>query len=177
MAISRQKKEEMATDLTDKFSQSEGIIMTGYQGLSVTDLNRLRNQLREIGCSYQVAKNRIVKLVMEQMGLPVVESLFDGPTAIGFCYQEISGPAKVMGDFAEEMPDFSIRGGLLGDRVLTADEVSALAALPSREILLAQVVAGMQAPLAGLVNLLSGSIRNLVYVLQARTKQLEGTGG
>lgn len=174
MAISREKKEAIVADLTEKFSRSQAIILTDYRGLPVPEISRLRHQLREMTTGYHVVKNRLVKLALEKAGLPVPEDLLRGPTAIAFCYEDVAAPSKALMDFARESRILTIKGGILGDRVITAEEVSALAALPPRDVLRAQVLAGIQAPIAGLLDVLSGPLRQLVHVLQARAQQLEG---
>ncbi len=173
MAISKEKKEQIVADLADKISRSEGLIMTDYRGLNTAEIGELRNKLRETETGYHVVKNSLMKLALEQAGLPWQQSLFDGPTAIGFCYEDVPGPAKTLVDFANESKTFSIRGGMLGEGLLTAAQISDLAALPSGEILIAQVVARIQGPLVGLIGVLSAPLRNLAYVLQARSGQLE----
>lgn len=173
MAISRERKEQIVADLTDKISRSEALIMTDYRGLSAAEINELRNELREAETGYHVVKNSLVKLALEQTRLPWEQSLFDGPTGIGFCYEDVAGSAKILVDFANESRTFSIRGGMLGDRLIDAAQISDLAMLPSSEVLIAQVVARMQGPLVGLISVLSAPLQNLVYVLQARSGQLE----
>lgn len=174
MAILREKKEEIVADLIAKFSRSKAAILTDYRGLTVAEISQLRNKMREVESGYHVVKNRLTKLAMEKAGLPVPESLLTGPTAIGFCYEDAVAPTKVLVEFAKESKNLSIKGGLLGGKVITPSEVLALAALPSRETLLAQVIAGMQAPIAGLVNVLKGPMRALIYALQSHARQLEG---
>lgn len=174
MAISREKKKEIMADLIAKFSRSEAAILTDYRGLTVAEISQLRNKMREVKSGYHVVNNRLTKLAMENAGLPVPESLLTGPTAIGFCYEDVVAPTRVLVEFAKGSKDLSIKGGLLGGKVITAEDVLALAALPSRETLLAQVIAGIQTPLAGLANVLKGPMRALTYVLQARARQLEG---
>jgi len=173
MAISKEKKEQIVADLSDKVSRSQALIMTDYRGLNTAEMNGLRNKLRETETGYHVVKNSLVKLALEQAGLPWEQSLFDGPTAIGFCYEEAPGPAKVLVDFASESKTFSVRGGMLGERLLNTAEVSDLATLPSPEVLIAQIVARMQGPLVGLIGVLRAPLQDLVYVLQARSGQLE----
>jgi large subunit ribosomal protein L10 len=172
MAISREKKEQIVDDLTEKLLRSNGLIMAGFAGLSTAQMTQLRNKLRNEETGFHVVKNSMVKLAMEQAALPWDATLFDGPTAIGFCYEEVAGPAKVMVDFSEESKVLSIRGGLLGDGLLDAAQIGDLASLPSGEVLIAQVVARIAAPLVGLVNVLNAPLRDLAYVLQARVGQL-----
>ena len=102
--------------------------------------------------------------------------LLIGPTAIAFGYDDPVAPAKVLSEFARTTPVLELKGGLLEGKVLDVDAVKALADLPSREELLSQVLRGMQAPIAGLANVLQGTIRNFVYALEAVRKQKEEAG-
>lgn len=173
MALSREKKEQLVEDLGQKLSRSKALIMADYRGLNMGELTMLRNKLREVDTGFHVVKNSLVKLAMEEVGLPWEGILFDGPTAIGFCYDEVPASAKVIVDFSSEHKELAIRGGLLGDELLSAARVADLASLPSAEVLIAQLVARMAGPLVGLVNVLSAPMRNLVYVLEAHRTQLE----
>lgn len=175
MAISREKKQELVKSYTEELSRSQAAIMTDYRGLSVAELNQLRNKMREAGSGYHVVKNRLVKLALKEAGLPVPEEFLQGPTAIGFCYEDVVAPAKVLTEYAKEFKVLTIKGGILGDKVVDAQVISSLADLPPREVLLAQVLSGIRSPLAGLVNVLSGTLRGLVTVLKARADQLEAS--
>ena len=177
MAISREKKEQIVEELTEKLLRSQGLIMAGFTGLSTAQMTQLRNKLRDEETGFHVVKNSMIQLAMEQAGLPWDDTLFDGPTAIGFCYEDVPGPAKVMVDFSEESKILSIRGGLLGDGLLDAAEIANLASLPSGEVLIAEVVARISAPLIGLVNVLNAPLRDLAQVLQARAGQLSEAEG
>ena len=168
MAVLREKKEELLSWYTDLFSRSRAAILTDYRGLTVADVNQLRNRLRETRSEYHVTKNRLLKLALKEAGLPVPEDLLEGPTATGFCFEEVPAVAKVLVDFSKEFKTFVIKGGLLGDRIISADEVTTLAELPPREVLLAQVLGTVQAPASGLVRAIAGSIRSVLYVLKAR---------
>jgi large subunit ribosomal protein L10 len=173
LAISKEKKQELVKSYAEAFSRSQAAIMTNYSGLPVTELNRLRNKMREAGSGYHVVKNRLVKLALGEAGLPVPEELLQGPTAIGFCYEDVIAPAKVLTEYAKESKVLTIKGGILGERVIDVQAISSLADLPPRDVLLAQVLSGVQSPIAGLVNVLSGTLRSLVTVLKARADQLE----
>ncbi len=175
MAISREKKQELVKSYTEELSRSQAAILTDYRGLSVAELNQLRNKMREAGSGYHVVKNRLVKLALKEAGLPVPEEFLQGPTAIGFCYEDVVAPAKVLTEYAKEFKVLTIKGGILGDKVVDAQVISSLADLPPREVLLAQVLSGIRSPLAGLVNVLSGTLRGLVTVLKARADQLEAS--
>ena len=175
MAISKERKRELIQSYVEMLSQSQGIILTNYRGLTVSQIETVRNRLRELNSPYHVVKNTLLKLALQQVGLPVPEELLTGPVATGFCYTELPATAKALMDLSKELEVQEIKGGLLGDRVVGVEEIKALAALPPREVLLAQVVGSFQAPISGLVTALSGILRSLLYVLQARKEQLEGS--
>jgi len=173
LAISKEKKEELLSWYTDLFSRSSAAILTDYRGLTMGDITQLRNKLREIQGEYHVTKNRLVKLALEEAGLPVPEDLLEGQTAAGFCFEEVPAVAKVLLDFSKESKILVIKGGILGDRIINADQVTALAELPPREILLAQVLGTLQGPAGGVTRAIAGGIRSILYVLKARVEQLE----
>ncbi len=173
MAISKEKKSKIVEDLTARLAGAQAAILADYRGLSVPEITRLRSELRQRGALLQVVKNTLTALALERANIPVPEDMLVGPTAIAFLSDDVAGPAKVLVGYANEMATFSIKGGLLGSRIISVEGVSGLASLPPRDVLLAQAVSGFQAPLRGLVSVLSGPMRGLLYVLQARTQQLE----
>ncbi len=149
------------------------LIITDYRGLSVKDLQELRRALSQHGATFQVAKNTLFRRALKEAGKPVPEELLRGPTAIGYCFSDLGPVAKAISDFARSSGILKIRGGLVGDQIIDAAGVQTLADLPPRDVLLSQALAGIQAPIAGLVNVLSGTLRGLVNVLDARRRQLE----
>jgi large subunit ribosomal protein L10 len=173
LAISKEKKQELVKSYAEELSRSQAAILTDYRGLPVAELNQLRNKMREVGSGYHVVKNRLVKLALREAGLPVPEELLQGPTAIGFCYEDVVAPAKVLTEYTKESKMLTIKGGILGERVIDAQAISSLADLPPRDVLLTQLLSGIQSPIAGLVNVLSSTLRGLVTVLKARADQLE----
>jgi large subunit ribosomal protein L10 len=173
LAISKEKKQELVKSYTEELSRSQAVILTDYRGLPVTELNQLRNKMREAESGYHVVKNRLAKLALKEAGLPVLEELLQGPTAIGFCYEDVVAPAKVLTDYAKESKVLTIKGGILGERVIDVQAISALADLPPRDVLLAQLLSNIQSPMTGLVNVLNGTLRGLVNVLKAHADQLE----
>ena len=173
MAVSREKKEQLVSWYTDLFSRSSAAILTDYRGLTMADISQLRRKLQEAQSEYHVIKNRLMKLVLTEAELPVPEDLLKGPTATGFCFEEAPAMAKVLVDFSKESKILVNQGGILGDRIISADEVTALAELPPREILLAQVLGTIQGPAGGISRAVAGGIRSVLYVLKARVEQLE----
>ena len=173
MTISRETKERLVAEYAEKFSRSEVTIWTDYRGLTVAEISDLRNRLREKGAEFHVTKNSLVQWVLGSLDYPIPEEYLSGPTAICFCGEDIAGAAQLLVDVGRTQRFLTIKGGLTETRVLNRGGVGQLSSMPSREILLAQVVGGIQSPLRGLVTVLSAPLRGLVTVLKARADQLE----
>ncbi|HEY82185.1 MAG TPA: 50S ribosomal protein L10 [Dehalococcoidia bacterium] len=171
----REEKVRIVDELGEIFSKCSIGILTDYRGLSTAELSDLRRALRNSGASYRVVKNTLARLAAEKAGKRELVSLFEGPVAIAFGYGDIVEPAKVLADYIRNQKiSLGIKGGFAGDRVFTPGDVEALATLPSREVLLGKVLAGVQSPIVSLISYLASPLRGLVGVLQARAKQLEG---
>jgi large subunit ribosomal protein L10 len=170
--MSRAKKEQLVADYAEKLTRSEAIILANHQGLDVAQISELRHRLRAAGTGFQVTKNTLLRRALEEAKLPDMDALLEGPTAASFCYQEVQRAIQVLVEYTREAGPFTIRGGLLGQRLLSGEDINRLAALPSREILLSQLLAAFQSPMRGMVNVLSGSLRGLTTVLKARADQL-----
>lgn len=175
MAISKKQKQVLIESYVEKLTQSQGVIFTDYRGLTVSQIETVRNKLREVNSPYHVVKNTLLRLALEKAGLPVPEEMLTGPVAMGFCYTELPATAKALMDFSKEF-EVKVKGGLLGDEVVDVEGIKTLAGLPPRDVLLALVAGSFQAPVSGLVTALGGILRSLLYVLQARKEQLEGSG-
>ncbi|MGE5576325.1 MAG: 50S ribosomal protein L10 [Syntrophothermus sp.] len=171
--MARPEKEAAVAELKEKLSAASGVVLTDYRGLKVKEITKLRSELRKAGVEYKVVKNTLLNLAAGQVEAGGLDAYLAGPTAIAFGYKDPVTPAKVIADFAKDHKNLQIKGGLLSGKVIDLDAVKALAELPSREVLLARMLAGFQAPISGLVNVLSGTTRNLVYVLEAIRKQKE----
>jgi len=171
----REEKVRIVEELGEIFSKCSIGILTDYRGLSTAELSDLRRALRNSGASYRVVKNTLARLAAEKAGKRELISLFEGPVAIAFGYGDIVEPAKVLADYIRNQKlSLTIKGGFAGDRVFTPSDVEALASLPSREVLLGKVLAGVQSPIVALISYLASPLRGLVGVLEARAKQLEG---
>jgi len=170
-----EKKVKIVAGLGDIFARCTVGVMTDYRGLTTSEINDLRGKLREAGIEYHVVKNSLAQIAAKNAGLDQLTTAFQGPMAVAFGYGEAPEVARILTDFIRSTKSImSIKGGFLPDRVLSTGEVEILARLPSRQVLLAQVVTGMQSPIYRLVNVLAGPIRGIMGVLQARIKQLEG---
>jgi len=174
--VPRPEKVAVVEEIKEKLSKAQGVILADYRGLTVLQATELRRKLREAGVEYKVLKNTLTAIAAKEVGFEDLVPLLIGPTAIAFGYDDPVAPAKVLSEFARTTPVLELKGGLLEGKVLDVDAVKALADLPSREELLSQVLRGMQAPIAGLANVLQGTIRNFVYALEAVRKQKEEAG-
>ncbi len=173
MPITREKKGELVDEYVEKLRRAQAVFVTEYRGLTVKQLQDLRRDLRQSESELVVAKNTLMGRALTQLGMPAPDQLFAGPTAVALAYKDVAGPAKALNKWARDSKILVVKGGLIGQSVFNEQGVTQLAELPGREQLLAQVVGTMQAPLTGFVNVLAGTLRGLVNVLNARSKQLE----
>lgn len=168
-------KQAIVAELKEKLTGAKGAVFTTYKGLTVAQDTKLRKALREAGVEYRVVKNTLTRIAANEAGIEGLNEYLEGTTALAVSMEDAVAPAKVISDFIKEnkLESLEIKVGLLDGKVISLDEVKALADLPSREVLIARVMAGMQSPLTGFVNVLQGNIRNMVYVLEAIRKQKE----
>ncbi len=173
--MSREKKVQIIDQLQGVLATCSIGILTDYRGLSAPEMTELRRSLRELGVEYRVIENTLARFAAERAGKNELVSFFEGPTAIAFSYSDMIEPAKALADYIRtSRSTLNIKGGFLGDRLLTLKEVMTLSTLPPREVLLAKVMGGMQAPIIILLSRLATPLIGLMNVLQARIKQLEG---
>jgi len=170
------RKRETVKDLQHLFTGSQVMIFTEYRGLKVSDLTNLRRQLREKGVEYHITKNTLTELAAKRAGLEEMNEMLGGPVAIAFVNEDIPGATKVLNDFVRTSKILVIRGGLAGKRVLSAEQVSDLTKMLTREQYIAQVLGTMQWPIRNFVTVLSGTLRGLMNVMQARIDQLKEQG-
>lgn len=174
MAVTAAKIAVVA-ELKEKLAATKGAVLTNYRGLNVSQDTKLRRKLREAGVEYRVVKNTMTRIAAAELGLQELDTYLEGPTAIAISYSDPVAPAKVISDFIKEnkLQKFEVKAGLVEGRVIDSEGVKALASLPPREVLIAKVLGSMQAPISGLVTVLQGTIRNLVYALDAVRKEKE----
>jgi large subunit ribosomal protein L10 len=163
----RPQKVAVVTEVRERLDAAEAAILTEYRGLTVAELAALRTVLRAAGGDYKVYKNTLVKLAISGGRHEALAPLLEGPTAIAFVSGEVSAAAKALRDYARTYPSLIIKGGLHGDGFLTTQDLTALADLPPREVLLAQVAGAIAAPLRQFAGLLQALPRNLAYGLSA----------
>ncbi len=171
----REKKAQAIDRLQEVFSKCSIGILTDYRGLSVPEITDLRRRLKASGIEYKVVKNTLARFAAGRAGKDELASFFVGPVAIAFGYGDITEPARALADYiGTSKASLGIKGGFLGDSLLTVEDVMTLSVLPSREVLLAKVVGGMQIPVLTLLGCLTTPIRGFIGMLQARIQQLEG---
>jgi large subunit ribosomal protein L10 len=171
----KEKKEQMINELASNFSQCTIAVATDYRGLTAKEMVQLRRRLTESGIEYRVIKNTLTRFAAEKAGKGQLESLLSGPVAIAFGYDDVVKPAQALREHIRSTGSvLQIKGGILGDRLLTAEDIANLATMPSREVLISKLMGQLQAPLQGLHNVLSAPLRGFLNVIQARMKQVEG---
>jgi large subunit ribosomal protein L10 len=163
MAKTRLQKETQLAKLNDQFGSKKAVFVD-YQGLSVKEIENLRNSLEEKGISFNVVKNTLVKIALKDFGVAVEDDLLKKPVAIAFSDDEVA-PSKEIKNFTKVHEKLEILGGVIEKQFVPASTINTLALLPSREELYAKVVGSIAAPISGLVNVMAGNIRGLVSVL------------
>jgi len=170
----RAEKVAVVEEVRTRLSAASAAILTEYRGLKVAELEVLRRSLREAGGEYKIYKNTLVRFATRELGLDGVEGLLEGPTAIAFADADVPAVAKALRDFSRTNPLLVVKGGVMGTSVLTAQDATALADIPSRDVLLARLAGLMAAPLQQFASLLQALPRNLAYGLQALIDQRGG---
>lgn len=171
---SLEQKKQLVAEIAEKMSKAQSVVIVENRGLTVAQVTDLRNKLRAAGAEFKVYKNTLVNLAANEVGVTGLDSHLQGPTAWAFSFEDPVAAAKVLLPFAKNNDkQLVIKGGILENRVIGHNEVKALADLPSREVLLAQVLGAMQSPLVGMANVLQGPIRKMGYALEAIRKSKE----
>ncbi len=171
------EKAQVIQEIEARFNSSTSAVLADFRGLNVGQVMKLRRGLREAGVEYRVYKNTLIKIAADNAGVHGLDPYLEGPTAIAFSGQDPVAAARVLAGFAKESKILQIKCGVLKGQAIDRDQVVRLAALPSREVLLAQVVGSMKSPISGLVNVLAGPARKLVWTLEAVRKQKEEAAG
>jgi large subunit ribosomal protein L10 len=169
----RPEKVAVVDEVQERFAQASAALLTEYRGLDVTAIGALRRALREAGGEYKVYKNTLVRFAARNAGLELDELLI-GPTAIAFVGERPDGEpgdavmvAKALRDFARTNPALVVKGGVMADKALSAEEARALADIEPREVLLARLAGAFAAPMQQFAGLLQALPRNFAYGVQA----------
>jgi large subunit ribosomal protein L7/L12 len=174
----RAHKEQSVDDLTDKLSRSQMVVVTDYRGLTVAELTALRGRLRQAGAEYQVAKNTLTRFAAEKAGRAGLVEDLTGPSAIAFGFDDPTALAKSLQEYLRttRTTNLVLKGGVLGDRRVTADDIGRIADLPPRDTVLGQTLGGIVSPLTAFLMVITAPIQNLIGVIEARRQQIEESG-
>ncbi|MDE2998069.1 MAG: 50S ribosomal protein L10 [Gemmatimonadota bacterium] len=160
------EKVSAVEELTRLMGRSQGFYLTDFTGLNVPDVTRLRKRLRDEDVTYRVIKNRLALIAVKNAGIQGLEEVLQGPTGLVSSETDPIAAVRLLHEFASETDGLPrVKGGFADGRVFREDQLEKLARLPSREVLLGQLVSSVQSPLAGLVFCLGGLIQSLVLVL------------
>jgi large subunit ribosomal protein L10 len=172
----RNEKDAVIAEVQQLLTDTENVFVSDYRGLTVAELAELRDKLRESGARFTIVKNTLGGIAADKAGRESVKDLMSGPTAVTFCGDDLVGAAKALADFAKTHPQLEVRGGLLDASLIDPAGVKALASLPPRDVLLAQFVGTMAAPMTGLVTVLQGTISGFVRALDQVAQQRAAAG-
>ena len=167
MAFSKERKKEIVATYQDWLGNSQAVFLAEYTGLSVKDMDALRDKVREVGGEFHVIKNTLGKIAFEESGYQVPEDLFLGSTAAGFAFEDAPAMAKALDDFSKSVGFLQFKGGYLEKNMLSMEEIKSLASLPPLPVVQAQLLSTLIAPASQLVRTLAEPAREFVSVLQA----------
>ncbi|MCD6580438.1 MAG: 50S ribosomal protein L10 [Desulfuromusa sp.] len=171
--MATENKVQVVEEFAAKLATAKAAFLADYRGLTVEQVNELRGKLHEAGVEYRVVKNTLLRLAAKGTSFECLSEYLQGPTAIAISQDDPVAPAKVLNDFAKDSKVFELKTGVLDGKILSAEDIKALADLPSREVLLAKMLGSINAPVSNFVGVLAAVPRSLVQVLGAIKDQKE----
>lgn len=168
------QKQNMVTDITDKLSKAKSLVFADYQGLTMSQLSAIRAELADQSAEFTVTKNNLLKIALKNNNHSFDDAVLTGPIATLFAFGDEISPIKVLTKAIKDNNVGKIKGGMIEGEFIDETKVQKLADLPSKDELRGKVVGTIAAPLYGLVNVMQGNLRNLVYALEAIRKQKGG---
>ena len=165
--MDRKTKERVVADLHDKLKDVKLAVLVDYSGMNVEKITSLRNELRKSATEFRVIKNTLLGIASKGTDFDVLEEYFEGPLAIVISYEDEVEPTKALVNFAKLNEKMEIKAGILDGKFLSKEEISILAQLPGRDVLIGRILSVLVATQASLVNVLSGIPRSFVQVLDA----------
>lgn len=166
-----QAKSDVVAEIKEKLTASGGVIMADYRGLSVKDMQQLRIKIREAGGEVKVYKNTLTEIAVRELALPNMDEYLQGPTAFVFAGEDPVAPAKALVDFKKGHDVLEVKGGYVQNTVVDAAGVKAIAALPSREELIAKIMGSLVNPIRGFMSMANAPAGALARALQAVADQ------
>ena len=172
--MAREEKEKQVQELTEIFKRAKSVYLTDFKGLDVNRTTELRKKFREQAVEYRVVKNTLAQLAAKNAGYDMLLEYLTGPTGMAFGITDPIVPARILSEFAkDETVKLLVKVGLVEGTLFDPAAVRKLASLPTRDVLISQVLAGLQAPIAGFVGVLGGILRKFVGTVDAIAKQKE----
>ncbi len=165
--MDRPEKEQAVQEVADILTEAKGVFLTDYQGLNVEKISELRDKCREADVHYRVVKNTLARLAAKKAGWDDLVDHFQGPSAIAYSLDDPSAPARIITEFAKKAEKPTIKVSLFEGEFYGPEKIKMIAGLPSKEVLLSNMVRGLNAPIQNVVGVLSGLLRNLVGTLDA----------
>lgn len=169
--MEKKKKEDEVSELREKFSRANAAILGEYRGLTVSQIDKLRNALRNVSGELRVAKNTLARIASKGTSIEKIESHLKGPTAIILSYSDQAAVAKALTAFAKEQDKFKIRVGVLGSTVLDVKGIKSLAELPGLDQLRANILGIIQAPASKLARLMATPGSQIARVVKAHSEK------
>lgn len=166
-------KQKRVSSLSDLLKRSQLAVVTDYRGMKMIEISTLRAQLRKVDSEFHVTKNTLLRIAGGDATAAQLMPVLAGTTAIAFCFGDIAAPAKLLTDFTRTSKTLKIKAALLSGKLVGADQLTAIASLPARPVLQAQLMGALQGPLANAVGILNAPLQSMVGVLQARVEQME----
>lgn len=174
MAISKERKEELVGIYSELLGQATGFVLADYKGISVAQVNTMRNKLRDVDGAYVIVKNTLFKIALKEAGWPIPEDLLAGPSGVIFGAANFPAVAKVALGFNKDYENlFSVKGGVMAGQVLTAAQVDIVSNLPSLDELRAQLIGLISQPATGLAGVINSAVAAVPQVLQAYVSKSE----
>lgn len=170
-----EEKQQVVQEIKHKLEEATLVICTDYRGLNVEQITDLRNKLRVPGVEYRVLKNTMFRFALKEAGYGDIATHITGPNAVVFSNEDPVGPAKTVFEFAKANKELEISLAILQGKMISAEGVKDLAQLPPKEVLLAQVVGTMQAPISSFVRVLNANLTGLVRALDGIREQREAS--
>ncbi len=172
--MNRQEKQALVEELNDKLQRAQLVVLTDYTGLRVETMNKLRRQLEGADTvEFRVLKNTLCQRAVAGTVMESLLPYLNGPTAVVLGFRDPVSPAKILKDFSKENDKFKVKAGFFGGRIISQQDVAALAALPSREVLLSQLLGTLQAPMSQFVGVLAAVPQQFLGLLAAYKDKLE----
>ncbi len=166
-----ERKKKIVQELVEKINSASTGILVDYKGLTVQEDTELRNELRKAEVEYKVIKNTMLRFAANETNLEDLEPFLHGTTSLAISYDDLIAPAKVLNDFAKKNNKLEIKAGFIEGKIVSIEEIKELAELPSKEVLIAKALGGLNAPITGFVNVLNANLRGLAIALNAIAEQ------